>query len=333
MRPPGPPFTITVQAADHLARIVESITRLDFGTDFRLDLRLHRENRVRSIHSSLAIEGNHLSLEEVSAVLDGRAVWGRPSDIHEVKNAHAAYAQLRTFDPYDVDDFLAAHRLMTQGLIREAGVFRSGDVAVYAGDAPVHVGARPQFVPGLVSDLFAWARETDVHPVLRSAIVHCEVETIHPFADGNGRLGRLWQTLILASWNETFASLPMESVVFENRPAYYQALRSSQRDNDATAFIEFSLGTVRDAIDEALVTYDAGGRAGADVGANVGEGVGVSAAVLVLLRAEPTLSAAALASRLGKTSRTIERHLAELKASGVLRREGSAKKGRWVVTR
>lgn len=333
MSPPGPPFTITVQAADHLATIVESITRLDFGTGYRLDLRLQRENRVRSIYSSLAIEGNHLSLDEVSAVLDGRAVWGRPRDIQEVKNAHAAYAQLHALNPYDVDDFLAAHKFMTQGLIREAGVFRGGDVAVYADDAPVHVGARPQFVPGLVSDLFAWARTAEVHPVLLSAIVHCEIETIHPFADGNGRMGRLWQTLILASWNDTFASLPMESVVFRNRPAYYEALRSSQRDNDATAFIEFSLGTVRDAIGEALLTYDAGAPANADVGVNVGKDVGVTEAVLVLLSAEPALTAAALAGRLGKTSRTIERHLAALKASGLLRREGSPKNGRWVVTR
>lgn len=332
MSPPGPPFTITVQAADHLATIVESITRLDFGTGYRLDLRLQRENRVRSIYSSLAIEGNHLSLDEVSAVLDGRAVWGRPRDIQEVKNAHASYAQLPALNPYEVDDFLAAHKFMTQGLIREAGVFRSGDVAVYADDAPVHVGARPQFVPGLVSDLFSWARTAEVHPVLLSAIVHCEIETIHPFADGNGRMGRLWQTLILATWNETFAALPMESVVFRHRPAYYKALRSSQRDNDATQFIEFSLGTVRDAIDEALVIYDSGTRPDDHVGVDVGENVGVAEAVISLLRDEPRLSAAALASRLGKTSRTVERHLAVLKARGVLRREGSAKAGRWVVT-
>lgn len=323
---PGPPFAISVRAADHLAKIVESITRLELGTDFRLDIRLHRENRVRSIYSSLAIEGNRLSLAQVSDVLNGQPVWGRPADIQEVRNAHDAYDRLLTLDPHRIEDFLTAHRLMTQGLIKESGVFRSGDVAVYEGSVPVHTGARPQFVPGLIGELFAWARASDLHPVLLSAVVHCEIETVHPFADGNGRLGRLWQTLILARWNEVFASLPMESVVFENRPQYYQALRSSQRDNDATEFIEFSLGSILDAIEEVLVAYG-----GTDVGVNVGVNVGVDDALLALLRTEPTLSAAAMAGRLGKTPRTVERHLARLKAAGRVRREGSAKAGRWLV--
>ncbi|MFT4298065.1 MAG: Fic family protein [Aeromicrobium sp.] len=323
---PGPPFSVSVRAADHLAKIVESITRLDLGTDFRLDIRLHRENRVRSIYSSLAIEGNLLSLNDVADVLNGQQVWGRPVDIQEVKNAHDAYEHLLTFDPYEVDDFLTAHRLLTQGLIREAGRFRSGDVAVFDGETPIHTGARPQFVPGLIGDLFAWVRESDLHPVLLSAIVHCEIETIHPFADGNGRIGRLWQTLILARWNGVFASLPMESVVFTSRPQYYQALRTAQRNHDATVFIEFSLGAILQAIEEVLVTYG-----DINVGVNVGRNVGVNDAVLTLLNVEPTLSASAIADRLGKTSRTIERHLADLKAAGRVRREGSAKAGRWVV--
>lgn len=323
---PGPPFTISVRAADHLAKIVESITRLELGTDFRLDIRLHRENRVRSIYSSLAIEGNQLSLAQVSDVLNGQPVWGRPADIQEVKNAHDAYDHLMMFDPYEVENFLAAHGLVTRGMIKDAGRFRSSDVAVYEGDIPVHAGARSQFVPGLMGDLFAWARASDLHPVLLSAVVHCEIETVHPFADGNGRIGRLWQTLILAHWNEAFASLPMESVVFNSRPQYYQALRSSQRDNDATEFIEFSLGAILDAIEEVLVTYGS-----VDVGENVGENVGVDDVLLALLGVEPTLSAAAIAGRLGKTPRTIERHLAKLGREGRIRREGPARGGRWVV--
>ncbi len=327
----GPPFTISVRSADYLAKIVESVTRLDLSTAFRLDIRLHRENRVRSIYSSLAIEGNQLTLAEVSDVLNGQPVWGRPVDIQEVKNAHEAYERLLTFDPYDVADFLTAHRLLTRGLIAESGRFRRGDVAVFEGDTPVHTGARPQFVPSLIADLFAWARESELHPVLLSAVVHCEIETIHPFADGNGRIGRLWQTLFLARWNEVFASLPMESVVFKNRPQYYESLRSSQRDNDATGFIEFTLRTILDAIQDVLVAYGTTGPTTAYVGVDVGANVGVTEAILLLLRAEPMLSAAAIADRLGKTSRTIERHLAALKAGGALRREGSAKKGRWVV--
>lgn len=265
----APPFSITITAANYLAKIVEAMTRLDVGTDFRLDVRLHRENRVRSIHSSLAIEGNELSLEAVSAVLDGRPVWGRPLDIQEVRNARDAYAELLTFDPYSVDDFLTAHRLLTAGLIHEAGSFRNGDVAVYAGDVPVHVGARPAFVPQLVRDLFEWARDSELHPVLCSAVVHCEIETIHPFADGNGRIGRLWQTLILARWNDVFAALPTETVVYGNRPRYYDALRTAQRTNDATGFIEFSLGAILEAVSESLEQYQASGDVGEGVGINV----------------------------------------------------------------
>lgn len=329
---PGPPFTISLRAADSLAKIVESMTRLDLGTGFRLDIRLHRENLVRSIYSSLAIEGNLLSLAEVADVLDGQPVWGRPADIHEVKNAHEAYARLLALDPYDVTDFLEAHRLMTQGLISEAGSFRRGDVAVYDGAVPVHAGARPQFVPTLVGELFDWARTSELHPVLRSAVVHCEIETIHPFADGNGRLGRLWQTLILARWNQAFASLPMEAVVFANRPQYYEALRTSQRDNDATAFVEFSLGSILATIEEVLVTYGTSSTSGG-VGVNVGASVGAKLpdAVLALLRRTPDLTAAAIADVLGKSVRTIERHLKSLQESGRLRREGPDKTGHWVV--
>ncbi|MDR2722778.1 MAG: Fic family protein [Cellulomonadaceae bacterium] len=323
-----PPFSITVQAADYLAKIVESITRLDLGTDFQLGIRLHRENRVRSIYSSLAIEGNPLSLAQVTALLDGKRVLGRPADIHEVKNAREAYDHLPTLDPFQVDDFLTAHQLLTQGLIKEAGQFRSGDVAVYEGDTPVHTGARPLFVPNLVSDLFTWARESDLHPVLLSAVVHCEIETIHPFADGNGRMGRLWQTLILTRWNKVFAALPMEAVIFENRPQYYQALRTSQRDNDATKFLEFSLSAILSAIESVLVTYSAifdgrnGGRSG---GRNLTE------AVLAALRVNPNMTGANLSNSLGVSRRTIDRQLSNLKAAGRLHREGSTKAGIWVV--
>ena len=242
--PNKPPYTITEKAADYLAKIVEIVTRLEYGTGFKRDIRLHRKNRMRTIHSSLAIEGNSLTLGEVTAVIEGKVVAGKQTEIKEVKNAYEAYDKIMTFDPYDVKDFLKAHKLMTQGLVEEAGKFRSGDVGVFDGDVAVHIGARPQFVPDLISDLLEWGRKSDLHPVLKSAILHYEIETIHPFADGNGRMGRLWQTLLLAKWNEIFAWIPMESVMNQNRPEYYDALYYGQHSGDSSRFIEFTLSAL-----------------------------------------------------------------------------------------
>jgi Fic family protein len=243
-----PPYTITEKAADYLAKIVEAATRLELGTDFTRDIRLHRENRLRTIHSSLAIEGNALSLGDVTAVLDGKLVAGRQEEIKEVKNAYEAYDKIMTFDPYAVKDFLKAHQLMTQGLITEAGRFRSGDAGVFRGDAVVHIGARPQLVPRLIEELLGWAKKSELHAVMKSAILHYEIETIHPFADGNGRMGRLWQTLLLAKWNMIFAWLPMESVLYENREGYYQAITDARNVSDSGVFIEFTLSALLDII-------------------------------------------------------------------------------------
>ena len=243
-----PPYTITEKAADYLAKIVEAVTRLAYGTGFKRDIRLHKENRVRTIHSSLAIEGNSLTLGEVTAVIEGKAVAGAQAEIKEVKNAYEAYDIIMTFDPCVIKDFLKAHELMTNGLIEESGKFRSGDVGVFDGDAAVHIGARPQFVPGLVEELFEWAKESELHPVLKSAILHYEIEIIHPFADGNGRMGRLWQTLLLAKWNAIFAWIPMEAVLYQNRAQYYQAIQDARKANDSGVFIEFALSAIYDTV-------------------------------------------------------------------------------------
>jgi Fic family protein len=246
--PNKPPYTITEKAADYLAKIVETVTRLEYGTSFKRDIKLHRKNRVRTIHSSLAIEGNSLTLGEVTAVIEGKVVAGKQTEIKEVKNAYEAYDKIMTFDPYSVSEFLKAHKLMTQGLAKESSKFRSGDVGVFDGDIAVYLGARPQFVPDLVRDLFNWAKESELHPCLKSAILHYEIETIHPFEDGNGRMGRLWQTLLLAKWNAIFAWISMESVMFEKRPQYYKAIEEARKLDDNGAFIEFTLSAVLDTI-------------------------------------------------------------------------------------
>ena len=243
-----PPYTITEKAADFLAKIVETVTRLEYGTEFKRNIRLHRENRVRTIHSSLAIEGNSLTLGEVTAVIEGKVIAGAQAEIKEVKNAYEAYDVIMTYDPFSIKDFLKAHKLMTAGLIKESGTFRGGDVGVFDGDVAIHIGARPQFVPGLMEYLFKWAKESELHPVLKSAVLHYEIETIHPFADGNGRMGRLWQTLLLAKWNAIFAWIPMETILYQNRAQYYQAIEDARKANNSGVFIEFTLLAIYDII-------------------------------------------------------------------------------------
>jgi Fic family protein len=244
-----PPYTITEKAADYLAKIAEAATRLEFGTEFKRDIRLHRENRMRTIYSSLAIEGNSLSLDDVTAIIQGKVVAGRQEEIKEAKNAYEAYDKIMTFDPYSVSDFLKAHHLMTQGLLKDSGKFRSGDVGVFEGDKAVHIGARPQFISQLMEELLEWAGKSELHPVLKSAVLHYEIETIHPFSDGNGRMGRLWQTLLLAKWNAIFAWIPMESILYQNRPQYYQAIEDARKANDSGVFIEFTLAAIFDIIE------------------------------------------------------------------------------------
>jgi Fic family protein len=335
-----PPYTITIKAADYLVKIVEAATRLEFGTGFKRDIKLHRKNRVRTIHSSLAIEGNTLSLDEVTAVLDGKLVAGKQEEVKEVKNAYEAYDKIMTFNPYAVKDFLKAHKLVTDGLIKESGKFRSGDVGVFDGDAAIHIGARPQFVPQLIEELFAWAEDSDLHPLLKSVTLHYEIETIHPFADGNGRMGRLWQTLLLAKWNEMFAWIPMEAVLYQNRPQYYQAIEDARKANDSGAFIEFTLSAILGTIEAQPKHQNDKYGATSDESEfveNTSEFVEKFAenetqrAILRLLIAQPTISAKRIAEEVGITPRGVQKSIDVLKKRGVVERIGSAKGGRWLV--
>lgn len=246
----NPVFTVTPKALDLVAKIAETVGELQGSGEYARNLHLRKVNRLRSIQSSLAIENNSLSVEEVSDIIDGRRVLGKQSEIQEVKNAYEAYEYLLEYDPYRIEDFLKAHKYMTQALVGEPGKFRSKGVGVFSGDKLMHAGAKAEFVEKLIGDLLAWGGTTDVHPLIRSSVVHFEIEFIHPFADGNGRVGRLWQTLILAEWNELFAWLPVETIVFENQQAYYDALRIAGRQADAGAFIEFMLDAVYQALRE-----------------------------------------------------------------------------------
>ena len=219
------------------------------------DLHLRKENRIRSIQSSLAIENNSLTLEQVTDIIDGKRVLGAPKEIHEVQNAYEAYERVFQLNPYRVDDLLLAHQLLTKDLVKRAGRFRLGDVGVYDSQGTVvHVGARPQFVPKLVQDLLDWAETSDLPALIKSCLVHFELEMIHPFEDGNGRIGRLWQSLILYQWQDIFEWVPIETVIYKHQQAYYDSLSLSNHENDATIFIEFMLDAILETLKEYLLT-------------------------------------------------------------------------------
>jgi Fic family protein len=243
-------YTVTPQALNLVAKIAEMIGELQGSGEYASNLRLRKANRIRSIHTSLAIEANTLSLKQVTDIINGKRVLGKASEIQEVKNAYEAYEHLLEYNPYSEDDLLKAHKYMTGQLIESAGHYRRDWVGVWDGSKLIHVGADSHLVPKLVADLLEWAQTTDAHPLIKSAIVHFEIEFIHPFADGNGRTGRLWQTLILSAWNEIFAWIPIETVVHENQDGYYGALITSEQSSDSGVFIEFILDAIYQALSE-----------------------------------------------------------------------------------
>jgi len=245
-----PVYTISTKTIGLVARIAEKLGEIKGSGEYSRNLRLRKINRLRSIQSSLAIENNTLTLGQVTDIIEGKRVLGPPHEIQEVKNAFQAYEHLFEYDPYKVKDFLKAHQFITTLLVKDAGHFRSQGVGVFEGTKLLHAGANYRFVPQLVEDLFAWAKKTDAHPLIKSSIVHFEIEFIHPFMDGNGRIGRLWQTLILSKWNELFAWLPVETVVHENQQGYYDVLQISQKSGDSELFIEFMLNAILQALEE-----------------------------------------------------------------------------------
>ena len=257
MRNQKPPFEITNQMIDYVAEIAELVGKLSAVSLLSANPTLRRSNRIRTIHGSLAIEQNTLSLEQVTAVLNGKHVFAPPKDIAEVKNAYEIYERLDELNPYSVDDLLTAHGIMTRGLVEESGVFRSRPVGVVDSEGHVlHFGTLPQYVPDLVMELLDWVKTSEVHMLIRSCVFHYELELIHPFADGNGRVGRLWHTLLLSKWNPAFAWLSVESIIHDRQQEYYAAINASNDAGESTEFIEFMLSAIKASLIDAISTSD-----------------------------------------------------------------------------
>lgn len=245
-----PPFTITDEIMTLVADIAERVGHLTATVDQMPAPHLRKENRIRTIQSSLAIESNSLSLDQVTAILEGKRVLGAPNEIKEVKNAIDAYELLLELNPYKPEELLKAHKLMMSDLVRENGRFRSGGVGVFNGEKCIHLAPPASRVPMLIADLFEWVKTTKVHPLVSSCVFHYEFEFIHPFADGNGRMGRMWQTLLLIQWKPIFAWIPVETIVKEHQQEYYAAIAQSDDKGNSTTFIVFMLRCLMRAIDE-----------------------------------------------------------------------------------
>lgn len=251
MRNKKPLFEITTAILSDVATISELVGSIGSTQNLSTNPTLRRQNRIKTIYSSLAIEQNTLSLEQVTAVLSGKRVLAPPKDIAEVQNAYEIYDHLSELNPYSVEDLLLAHRVMMRDLVSEAGMFRSRPVGVVDSEGNIlHFGTLPQYVPDLVEELLQWTEESPLPLLIKSCVFHYEFEVIHPFADGNGRIGRLWHTLLLSQWNPLFAWLPVESIIHDHQQEYYDAINRSNALGEGTPFLEFMLGVIKEALQE-----------------------------------------------------------------------------------
>ena len=249
-----PPFSITNTMLTLVAEIAEKTGRITSYRSFETKPHLRRNNRIRSIHSSLAIEANSLSLDEVKSVINGKTVIGPAKEIQEVKNAYQAYDMLGKFDPFSLRDLQKLHGIMTYLTVQESGVFRTHNEGVFNGDVCIFMAPPPQFVPDQMRALFDWMRgeKKNVHPLILSSVFHYEFVFIHPFSDGNGRMARLWQTALLSEWNPLFQYLPLESRIHEFQDGYYDAIAACHVAGNSTAFVEFMLDKINLTLDWAL---------------------------------------------------------------------------------
>lgn len=247
-----PPFTITNEILSYVSSISEKIGRISVVSDMDTRPRLRRDNRIRSVHSSLKIEANSLSLGQVRDVLDGKTVLGDPKDIQEVKNAYAAYDLISEIDPYSIKDLKRVHAVMTKYLLDESGRFRQGEEGVFSGDKCIFMAPPARLVPQLMKDLFSLMKgaRDSVHPLILSSIFHYEFVFIHPFADGNGRMARFWHTAILSAWKPIFEYIPLESQIERFQSEYYDAIAECHRDGESTLFISFMLSQIDKILDE-----------------------------------------------------------------------------------
>ena len=320
-----PPFEITSKIIELISNISEKIGEINYLQNNPYHIRLRKENRIKTIHSSLAIENNSLSLKQITAIIEGKHVLGNPNEIKEVKNSIQAYDLLLSLNPYNEKDLLKAHKLMMQDLVDRNGTYRIDGVGIFDGEKVVHLAPPADIVPELMFNLFEWLKTSDVHPLIKSCVFHYEFEFIHPFQDGNGRIGRLWQTAILKEWKEIFAWLPVETLIKENQKEYYNALGASDSNANSTKFIEVMLLLILSTIEEIIETER-------KVTVKVTQKVTVNQhKILNLIKENPFITQEELSEIVGIARKSIILNMKKLQENGLIKRIGADKNGYWQV--
>ena len=309
-----PPYTITSKMLSLSTAIGEELTKIEFEASKIITPMLRKKNRIKTLAGTLEIEGNFLGEEKITAILEGKRVLGSYQELLEVEGAINAYKEFENYHYDNLDDLLKAHQILMKDILSTAGSFRSVNVGVGSSDGVSHVAPPHGVVPDLMQKLFEWLKNSDEHTLIKSCVFHYEFEFIHPFSDGNGRIGRLWQSIILYNWREVFSAIPTESIIRDNQERYYEVLEEAGNLGASTPFVEFMLEVILESIKS-----------------SVKSSVNTEDRILEYLKQNPTSTIKELAELLDLTTRAIEKQIANLKKEDRLQRVGSARKGHWEI--
>jgi len=312
--PYTPPYTITSNILKLSTAISEELTKIEFEANKNITPMLRKKNRIKTLAATLEIEGNFLGEDKITAILDGKRVLGNYQEILEVEEAIKAYKEFENYRYDRLDDLLKAHKLMMQDILKNAGSFRTVNVGVGNHQEVSHVAPPFKVIPDLMKNLFDWLKNSDEHLLIKSCVFHYEFEFIHPFSDGNGQIGRLWQSVILYHWKKVFLNIPTENIIRDHQEEYYQAIENSSNLGESTTFIEFMLNIILESIKS-----------------SVKSSVNTEDKILNYLKQYPDATIKELAQILNLTTRAIEKQISNLKKDEKLTRVGSARKGYWKV--
>ena len=313
-----PPYKISDLMLDYVSKITEKVVSLNDFTNFNKMPELRKQNRINSIHSSLAIENNSITEDEVKDIIDGHIVIGNKEDIQEVKNAYEAYENISKINPYSLDDLKKIHGIMTFLMINDNGKFRNHGEGVYDGEKCIFMAPSADIVPELMQQLFDWINQSKekVHPLILSSIFHYEFLFIHPFSDGNGRMARIWQSSLLSQWKSIFEYVPIESLIKKYQNEYYAVINNCNVAGNSNEFIEFMLKMIDETLDKLLKESQINKLD------NISE---IEKKVLEFVEKKVLVSTLDIAEHINKSDRTARRIIAKLEEYDLITWEGENK--------